>query len=49
MRRGKVILVINIHTLVNGKCKFGMRDYNNVEFKSVIIDDVHACIATIQN
>ena len=47
--RGRAILVINIHTLVNGKSKFGMREYNNVEFNSVIIDDVHACIATIQN
>ena len=47
--RGRAILVINIHTLVNGKSKFGMREYNNVEFKSVVIDDVHACIATIQN
>ena len=47
--RGRAILVINVHTLVNGKSKFGMREYNNVEFKSVIIDDVHACIATVQS
>lgn len=47
--RGKAILVITIYTLVNGKSKFGMRAYNNVDFKSVIIDDVHACISTIHD
>mgnify|MGYP000145297905 FL=1 len=30
--RGKAILVINIYELVNGKSKFGMREYNNVKF-----------------
>ena len=46
--RGKAILVINIYELVNGKSKFGMREYNNVKFSSVVIDDVHACLSTIQ-
>lgn len=47
--RGKAILVISVHTLVNGKSKYGMREFNNIEFKSVIVDDVHACISVIQS
>lgn len=43
------ILVINIHKLVNGKSVFGMRRQNNVTIGSIIIDDVHACLATIKN
>lgn len=47
--RGKTILVINIYALVNGKSKYGMRNYGNIGFGSVIIDDIHACISVIQN
>lgn len=47
--RKQAILVINIHTLVNGKSKFGMRPYNNIDIGSIIIDDVHACLATIES
>lgn len=46
--RKRSILVTNIQTLVNGKSKFGMRASNNIEIGSVIIDDVHACLATIE-
>lgn len=42
------ILVINIHKLVNGKSVFGFRvGGNNVPIGSIILDDVHACIDTI--
>lgn len=47
--RKQAILIINIQTLVNGKSKFGMRAYNNIDIGSVIIDDVHACLATIES
>ena len=46
---GKAILVINIHKLVNGKSIFGLRPSgNNIQIGSIIIDDVHACINTIE-
>ena len=41
------ILVATIQKLVNGKSVFGMRDFNNYNIGSVIIDDVHACMDTI--
>lgn len=45
-RRGKSILIINIYKLINGKTIFGMRDGpNNISIGSLIIDDVHACLA----
>lgn len=47
--RKRSILVTNIQTLVNGKSKFGMRSANNIDIGSIIIDDVHACLATIEN
>ena len=43
----KAILVINIHKLINGKSVFGMRDTNNIPIGSILIDDVHACLETI--
>jgi hypothetical protein len=45
---GKAILVANIHKLVNGKSVFGMRQSGNVKIGSIIIDDVHACLDTIE-
>lgn len=46
---GKAILVINIHKLVNGKSIFGLRpNGNNIQIGSIIIDDAHACINTIE-
>lgn len=43
------ILIINIHKLVNGKSIFGMRDKDNITIGSIIIDDVHACLDTIND
>lgn len=47
--RKEAILIINIQKLINGRSVFGMRRTNNVEIGSIIIDDVHACMATIEN
>lgn len=44
----KAILVTNIYKLVNGKSVFGLRSNNNVNIGSIIIDDVHACLDTIE-
>ena len=44
----EAILVINIHKLVNGKSIFGMRTDNNVQIDNIVIDDVHACLNTIE-
>lgn len=41
------ILVMPIHTLVNGRSVFGMRSYNNYPIGSILLDDVHACLDTI--
>ncbi len=49
-KRGKSVLVINIHTLVNGKSKFGMRSHgDNIDIGTIIIDDVHACLKTTES
>lgn len=45
---GKAILVANIYKLVNGKSIFGLRSHNNIQIGSIIIDDVHACLDTIE-
>jgi len=47
--RKRSILIINIQTLVNGKSVFGMRSTNNISIGSVLIDDAHACIASIES
>lgn len=47
-KTGKAILVANIHKLVNGKSVFGMRQNGNIQIGSIIIDDVHACLDTIE-
>jgi replicative superfamily II helicase len=44
----KAIFVTNIHKLVNGKSVFGMRQNGNLKIGSIIIDDVHACMDTIE-
>ncbi|MBR0159653.1 MAG: DEAD/DEAH box helicase family protein [Clostridia bacterium] len=46
--RGQSVLISNIQTLINGKSKFGMRRNNNIEIGSIIIDDVHSCLANIE-
>lgn len=47
-QRKKAILVTNIQKLVNGKSVFGLRESNNYKIGSIIIDDMHACVGTIQ-
>lgn len=44
----KAILVTNIHRLVNGQSVFGLSPVNNVRIGSIVIDDVHACLDTIE-
>jgi hypothetical protein len=47
---GNAILVINVHTLFNGKSRFGVRGsaYRTpIELGAVLIDDAHACMATV--
>ncbi len=47
---GKAILVINIYKLVNGKSVFGVGDEGRkIEIGSIIIDDAHACIETVED
>ena len=48
-RDSKAIFVTNIHKLVNGKSVFGLRqNNNNIPIGSIVIDDVHACLDTIE-
>lgn len=44
----QAIFVTTIQKLVNGKSVFGLRQYNNVKIGSIIIDDVHACMDTME-
>lgn len=48
-RRKKAILVTTIQKLVNGKSVFGLRPENNYDIESIVIDDMHACINSIQD
>lgn len=43
------ILVISVHTLVNGSSVFGMRNSQNYPIGTILIDDVHACLKTIKD
>lgn len=46
---GKAILVANIHTIFNGKSKFGVgADGPKIPIGSVLIDDAHACLNTTE-
>lgn len=48
--QGKAIAVINVHKLFNGKSKFGVGDQGEkLEIASIVIDDAHACINTIES
>lgn len=47
-RRGKEILVCNIHKLINGKSVFGINE-RKIEIGTIIIDDAHACIDTVES
>lgn len=49
-RNNNAIFVTNIHKLVNGKSVFGLRqNNNNIPIGSIVIDDVHACLDTIEH
>jgi len=45
---GRAILVIPVHTLLNGKSKFGVGRDLEIEIGSIVIDDAHACLATAE-
>lgn len=47
-RKGKEILVCNMHKLVNGKSVFGINE-RKIEIGTIIIDDAHACIDTVES
>jgi len=47
-QRKRAILITTIQKLVNGKSVFGLREENNYSIGSVIIDDMHTCIGSIQ-
>ena len=47
VRAGEAILVINIQTLFNSRSKFGVNEIK-IPIGTVIIDDAHACVATVQ-
>ncbi|MCG9764960.1 DEAD/DEAH box helicase [Vibrio alginolyticus] len=45
---GKSILIVNIHKLVNGRSVFGVDDDGiKIPIGSIIIDDAHACLDTV--
>ncbi len=47
---GKAILVANIYKLVNGKSVFGVGDEGvKLKISSLIIDDAHACLDTVED
>lgn len=49
-RSGKAILVINIYKLINGLSVFGVDTEGiKIPIGAIIIDDVHACLATTEN
>src|SRR6185503_19014601 len=48
-KRGEAILVIPVHTLINGKSAFGVgQEGVRIRVGSLLIDDAHACLATAE-
>lgn len=47
---GRAILVTNIYKLFNGRSVFGVQGgiRDNTELGTVLVDDAHACLATVQ-
>ncbi len=43
----KSILVTTIHSIVNGRSVFGMRQTGNYPIGTILLDDVHACLDAI--
>ncbi len=46
---GKAILIVNAYKLVNGKSVFGVGDGIKIQIGSLLIDDAHACLDTIED
>jgi hypothetical protein len=44
---GEAILITNIHTIFNGRSKFGVGNVK-LPIGAIVIDDAHACVATVQ-
>lgn len=48
--RGDAVLIIPIHTLINGMSKFGVGNKGSlIEIGTLLIDDAHACLATTED
>lgn len=49
--RGRKILILNVHKLFNGRSVFGVGSHapRNIPLGSVLIDDVHACLASVRD
>lgn len=49
-RTSKAILIVNVYRLVNGLSVFGVDGGSRpvIEVGSLLVDDVHACLATVQ-
>ena len=45
----QAILITNVFKVINGYSVFGMRQENNYPIGSILFDDVHACIDTIND
>jgi replicative superfamily II helicase len=49
-RQSRAILVTNVHKLFNGRSVFGVKGSRRdaVELGAVLVDDAHACLATVE-
>lgn len=49
-RQNQSVLITTVHTIYNGRSKFGVRgvDYSSIDIGSIVIDDAHACIPAIE-
>jgi hypothetical protein len=47
-RTSRAILIIPLHTLVNGRSRFGVGDEVRIEIGSIVIDDAHACLSVAE-
>jgi len=47
--RGRAVLVINAHKLINGQSVFGIGDTGTrIRIGSIVLDDAHACLSTAE-
>lgn len=50
-RQGEAVLIVTVHTMYNGKSKFGVRGVSAsrpLNVGTIVIDDAHACIPIIE-